>query len=132
MNITSLRAPLALVLATAAVSASAQGAAPQTPPIKVTADNFVRAETDRYFAGFVKRGGFGKSLQYRDLLPLEVVTVVRLNRDTLYSAGVWDLDAGPVTVTLPDSGKRFRSLAAISQDHYVPPAVTEAGTYTYT
>jgi hypothetical protein len=34
-------------------------------------------------------------------------TVIRMNRDTLYSAGVFDLDAGPVTFALPDPGKRL-------------------------
>jgi len=35
--------------------------------------------------------------------------VIRLNRDTLYSSAVFDLDAGPVTITLPEAGQRFRS-----------------------
>jgi hypothetical protein len=32
--------------------------------------------------------------------------VIRLNRDTLYSLGVFELAAAPVTVTLPDAGNR--------------------------
>ena len=36
--------------------------------------------------------------------------MIRLNRDTLYSSAVFDLDAGPVTITLPDAGKRFMSM----------------------
>jgi len=28
-------------------------------------------------------------------------TVIRLNRDTFYASGVFDLDAGPVTITMP-------------------------------
>ncbi len=50
--------------------------------------------------------------------------MIRLNRDTLYSSAVVDLDAGPVTVTLPDAGKRFMSLMVVSEDHY---AWTEYG-----
>ena len=46
-------------------------------------------------------------------------TIIRLNRDTLYSVGVFDLAAGPVTVTLPDADKRFMSLQIINEDHYV-------------
>jgi hypothetical protein len=46
-----------------------------------------------------------------------------MNRDTLYSAAVFDLDAGPVTVTLPDAGKRFMSVQVISEDHYAPMVV---------
>jgi hypothetical protein len=44
--------------------------------------------------------------------------VIRLNRDTLYSAAVFDLDAGPVTITLPDAGKRFMSMHVIDEDEY--------------
>ena len=55
-------------------------------------------------------------------------TVIRLNRDTLYSSAVFDLDAGPVTITLPDAGKRFMSMQVINEDHYVPAVVYGAGT----
>ena len=46
-----------------------------------------------------------------------------MNRDTLYSAAVFDLDAGPVTITLPDAAQRFMSMQLISEDHYTLPAV---------
>ena len=46
--------------------------------------------------------------------------VIRSNRDTLYSAAVFDLDAGPVTITLPDPGKRFMSMQVIDEDKYTP------------
>jgi hypothetical protein len=55
-----------------------------------------------------------------------------MNRDTLYSAAVFDLDAGPVTVTLPDAGKRFMSMQLISQDEYSPPAAYGAGKHSIT
>ena len=55
-----------------------------------------------------------------------------MNRDTLYSAAVFDLDAGPVTITLPDAGKRFMSMQLISQDEYSLPAVYGAGKHTIT
>jgi hypothetical protein len=38
------------------------------------------------------------------------------NRDTLYSLSVFDLDAGPVTVTLPNAGQRFISMQVIDED----------------
>ena len=40
---------------------------------------------------------------------------------------MFDLDAGPVTITLPDAGKRFMSMQVISEDHYVPMVVYTAG-----
>jgi hypothetical protein len=101
-----------------------------TDAVPVTADNFTRAETDMYFRKFVKEGAFGAFNHHRDL-PLEK-TGVRPNRDTLYSIAVFDLDAGPVTITLPDAGARFMTLMAIDQDHYVTEVVYGAGDYTYT
>jgi hypothetical protein len=44
--------------------------------------------------------------------------IIRFNRDTLYSGAVFDLDAGPVTVRLPDAGKRFMSMQVINEDQY--------------
>ena len=99
--------------------------------VPVTVDNFVRAETDMYFAIFAKKGGFGKFNHARDL-PLGEDTGVRPNRDTLYSLAVFDLDAGPVTIALPDAGKRFMTMMVVDQDHYVVEVVYGAGDHTYT
>lgn len=87
-------------------------------PTKVNVNNFVRAETDMYFARSVKEGAFGKLVHKRQPVPIDQQTVVRMNRDTLYSSGVFDLDAGPLSVKLPDAGKRFMSMQVINQDHY--------------
>lgn len=86
----------------------------------VTPDNFARAESDLYFSRVVADGGFGRFLHNRELTPLDHQVVVRQNRDTLYSAAVFDLDAAPVTITLPDPGARFMSAQVITEDHYVP------------
>lgn len=100
------------------------------PPIPVTPDNFVRAESDLYFGGVVKTGGFGKFKLHREVAPIEQQDVVRLNRDTLYAAAVFDLDAGPVTITLPDAGKRFVSMQVIDEDQYTHQVAYQPGTYT--
>jgi hypothetical protein len=60
--------------------------------IPVTADNFVRAESDLYFGSFVKRGGLGKFVHLRQPTPIDQQDIVRMNRDTLYSGAVFDLD----------------------------------------
>ena len=117
------RAALALGLA-----ASPAFAADELVP--VTAENFVRAESDVYFGNLVKDGGFGKLHHIRELTPIDHQIVIRQNRDTLYSAGVFDLDAGPVTITLPDAGTRFMSMQVITEDHYSPEVHYEAGSYT--
>ncbi|WP_424630271.1 DUF1254 domain-containing protein [Bradyrhizobium sp. SYSU BS000235] len=95
-------------------------------PVPVTVDNFPRAESDMYMAKTTKDGGFGKFAHNRTPTEIDKQTVIRMNRDTLYSWGTFDLDAGPVTVTLPNSGKRFMSAQVINQDHYVPIPVAYA------
>lgn len=102
----------ALLLASTMPHAQAQA------PIPVNVDNFVRAETDMYFSNSVRDGGFGKFHHNRQPFAIDHQSVIRSNRDTLYSFGVFDLDAGRVTVTLPDAGKRFMSLQIISEDQY--------------
>lgn len=104
----------------------------QTQPIPVTVDNFIRAETDLYMSNIAKDGGFGKFNHRREPATIDNQTVIRLNRDTLYSAVVFDLDAGPVTITLPDAGKRFMSLLAINEDHYAPLVAYGAGSHIFT
>lgn len=80
--------------------------------IPVTIDNFIRAESDLYFGNIVvKDDGFGKFHHNREPSPIDRQTVIRLNRDTLYSGAVFDLDAAPVTITLPNAGKRFHVVA---------------------
>jgi hypothetical protein len=115
-----------------ATIAAAQ-AQPSGGGIPVTVDNFVRAETDLYFGGVVKNaGGIGKFFHNRQPTPIDDQTVIRMNRDTLYSAAVFDLDAGPVTITLPNPGKRFMSMQVINQDEYTPMVVYKPGNVTLT
>ena len=58
--------------------------------IPVTVDNFVRAESDTYVAALARQGGLGKLLHRREPASIDDQTVIRLNRDTLYSSGVFD------------------------------------------
>ena len=94
-----------------------------TETTPVTAENFNRAESDLYFASTVKEGGFGKFFHRREPTPIDKQTVIRMNRDTLYSAAVFDLDASAVTLTLPDAEGRFMSLQAINEDQYSPKVI---------
>jgi hypothetical protein len=113
------------------MSSSAQAAALSTTAIPVTVDNFVRAESDLYFGNVVKDGGFGKFRHRREPAAIDNQTVIRLNRDTLYSGAVFDLDAGAVSVTLPDAGTRFMSMQVFDEDEYVPEVVYGAGRHTF-
>jgi hypothetical protein len=75
----------------------------------------------------VKNGGFSKFHHYREAMPIDKQDVVRANRDTLYSAAVFDLEAGPVTILLPDAGNRFMSMQVIDEDQYTHSVVYRAG-----
>ncbi len=128
-----------IVRAWAATLAAVGGAQAQPAPkppvgnaIPVTVDNFVRAESDMYAAALVKEGGLGKLSHRREPASIDNQTVIRLNRDTLYTSAVFDLDAGSVTITLPDAGKRFMTLQIINQDHYVPAVIYGSGPHTFT
>lgn len=99
--------------------------------VPVTADNFIRAESHWYFGNVVRNGGLGKFRHNRALASVDRQLVVRMNRDTLYSSAVFDLDAGPVTVILPDAGKRFMTMQSFNEDHYTPAVVYRAGDYTF-
>ena len=123
MNMKLISTAVALALV-ALGGARAQPPAASTVP--VTVDNFVRAESDAYIADLAKEaGGLAKLNHHREPASIDQQTVIRLNRDTLYSSAVFDLDAGPVTITMPDAGNRFMSLMFVSQDHYT---TTEYGT----
>ena len=97
----------------------------------VTVDNYVRAETDMTMQRYASQGAFGKFLHLRGMTPVEKQDVTRMNRDTLYSAGVFDLTM-PVTIVKPDPGERFQSLMVISEDHSILPVEHGAGEFMLT
>jgi len=124
MNKLSLAA-LALIGTTAHAQSNA------SKPVPVTPDNFNRAETDIVFAGGVKSHGLGNFEHHREPIAIDF-RIVRPNRDTLYSLGVFDLEAGPLTIALPEAGNRFMSMQVIDEDHYTPNVFYGAGTHTFT
>ncbi|MNJ13371.1 hypothetical protein D3C77_75800 [compost metagenome] len=124
-----LKALVATIALYSAYLPVAHSDALQPTAVPVTVDNFIRAETDRYFALTAQRGGFGTFSHWRNLIPVDRPTVIRPNRDTLYSTAVFDMNAGPVSVTLPDAGNRFMSLVMIDEDHQVIGVHYGAGEY---
>ena len=113
-----------------AAAAQAPAEAPKPGSVPVDADNYARAASDLAFANIVGHGGFGKFDHNRGLTPIDKQTVVRQNRDTLYSGAVFDLDAGPVTITLPEAGTRFMSMQVFDQDQYTHQVAYKPGRYT--
>jgi hypothetical protein len=100
--------------------------------VPVTVDNFIRAETDRYFSAHPARGSLGKLHHDREIASVDSQPVIRYNRDVLVSSGLFDLDAGPATIALPDPGQRFMSILVVNEDHYNPIAAFGAGTHRLT
>lgn len=121
--------PKAFVLAVVGLACFAVNAAQAAD--KVTVDTFVRAETDTTMARYAAQGGFGKFLHIRGMTPVDKQNVIRMNRDTLYSAGVFDLTT-PVTIVKPEHGTRYQSMQVINQDHSMLPIEQGAGTFTLT
>ena len=97
----------------------------------VNVESFIRAETDQYMARYVALGAFGQFIHVREPVPIEQQDVIRMNRDTLYSIGVFDLSE-PVTITKPEGDGRFQSMLAISQDHFVIAVEHDPGSYKLT
>lgn len=115
------------------IHVNAQSPTPPAQSTRVNIDNFRRAESDNYFAKFVKdAGGIGKFHHEREVADIDHQTVIRLNRDTLYSFGVFDLEAAPVTVTLPNAGKRYMAIQVINEDHYATDVLYAPVTHTFT
>lgn len=98
----------------------------------VTTDTFVRAETNRMLRDIaLSAGGVGRIRHSRLPTALDEQTVVRMNRDTLYSFAVVDLAEG-ATVTMPDAGDRYTSLMVVNQDHYINRVIHDPGQHSLT
>ena len=91
--------------------------------VKVTADNYVRAESDVQMKGYAEAmDAFGKFAVNRKHYAVDNQVTVRGNRDTIYMFGAFDLTS-PLTITMPDPGDRYMSLQLINQDHSIPPSI---------
>jgi hypothetical protein len=109
-----------------------EAAAPEAAAtdIAVTRDNFVRAETDRMFVDFLKlSGGVNQFLHIRKPTPLDQQTVVRMNRDTLYSASIIDISEGGTFTLPPAPDGRYISVHFIDNDHHDLGAINAPGTH---
>jgi hypothetical protein len=122
-----IRAYRSAVAACFAIAFAAQANAAEL----VTVDNFERAETQRTMQDYVNLGGFGKFHHIRKPVPIDAQAVVRMQVDTLYSFGVFDLTT-PVTITLPDTGGRFMSALIINEDHSMIPVEYAPAKFTLT
>ncbi len=71
-------------------------------------------------------GGINTLSHNREPASVDHQTVIRMNRDTLYSFAVVDLTDG-ATDTIPEHGERYVSVMVVNQDHYVNEIFHAAG-----
>lgn len=76
-------------------------------------------------------GGVNVFRHNREPTSIEDQTVIRMNRDTLYSFAIADISEGAV-VTVPESGDRYLSVMVVNQDHYINRLFHDPGEYDLT
>src|SRR6056297_2338322 len=98
----------------------------------VNVDNFARAETARMFDGILAQSGaINRFGHLRGPVPLDQQAVIRMNRDTLYSAAVVDIGEG-AGLEIPDVGDRYLSVQVTNEDHFVNRVLREPGRHELT
>jgi hypothetical protein len=98
----------------------------------VNVDNFAGAETHRMMADLQRdAGGINRFEHNRAPASVDKQTVIRMNRDTLYSFAVADISAG-ATLTLPDAGQRYLSVMVVNEGHYINRVFHDAGRHQLT
>ena len=98
----------------------------------VNVDNFALAETHRMMHDLQSNaGGVNRFAHNREPADVDNQVVIRLNRDTLYSFAVVDLDAG-ATLTLPEAGDRYVSVMVVNEHHHINTILHGAGEHALT
>jgi len=109
------------------IAAAAPGGA--LASIIVTPETFSRADVDLTFTGIVAEVGSNKFRHDRSLIPLDKQPAVTMNRDTIYSFGVFYVPNG-TTITLPASKDgRYQSAMIMQNDHYIDQVFYGAGVH---
>ncbi|WP_192498525.1 DUF1214 domain-containing protein [Halorussus halophilus] len=114
-----------------APGANAKQTSANDESVPVTWENYPRANCHAKWQATVDDGGFGQFYHLRSLTPIDEQFTIGVNRDTLYSFGVFDLTE-PVTITLPDTGDRYLSMNVQNEDQYGKLCVYDPGEYTIT
>lgn len=73
-------------------------------------------------------GGLNQFYSFKEPTPINNQPVIRMNRDTLYMTGVFDVSAG-VKITIPDMEDRYVSLMTVNEQGYTTFVKTGAGQY---
>ena len=96
----------------------------------VNVDNYARAEVASQVDRLLGAGAeLNTWVHFRRPTPLDQQTVIRMNRDTLYSVAVVDISEG-ATLTVPDAGARYLTVMVVNEDGYLNRVFHGAGAYT--
>ncbi len=128
-NILTLMAILAVLFISCGQSAKNK-ATDKNSTQKVTPETFIRAETDNMYALMIENaGGTNQFYHFRTPTPLDKQTVIRMNRDVLYSGGVFDAKEG-LKISFPEiPDSRYASIYILDNDHYVQEIIYKPGEY---
>ncbi|MDN4599077.1 DUF1214 domain-containing protein [Leifsonia virtsii] len=100
--------------------------------VVVNVDNFARAETHRMMRDLQQAaGGVNRFDHRREPAAIDKQTVIRMNRDTLYSSAIVDVTGG-ATLSIPEHGNRYLSAMVVNEEHYVNAVFHEPGRYELT
>jgi len=103
--------------------------AQERKPTPVTESNYVEAQVDLAFSAVVKEVGSNKFRHDRTLIPLDKQPAVTMNRDTIYSFGLYYVPKG-TKLTLPKSkDDRYQSAMILQADHYIDQVFYGPGTF---
>lgn len=104
----------------------------QSAAVPVTVNNYVLAETAGQFDRILKMtGGINKLQSFRQPTPLDKQSVIRMNRDTLYSFAIVDISKG-AKLTMPDNDGRYNSAMIVNEQEYINKVFYEPGEYDLT
>jgi hypothetical protein len=99
----------------------------------VNVDNYAWAEVASQGDRLVRMMGCEVNgwVHIRQPTPLDKQTVIRMNRDTLYSLGIADISEG-ATLTIPDAAGRYMTVMVINEEGYVNRVFHDAGEHQLT
>lgn len=104
----------------------------QGASVPVTVNNYVAAETAGQFDRILKMtGGINKLVSFREPTPLDKQSVIRMNRDTLYSFAIVDISQG-AKLTMPETDGRYNSVMVVNENEYINKVYYEPGTHELT
>lgn len=93
----------------------------------------MRAETALQFDSTLKYvgGEVNTFVHIREPQPLDKQSVIRMNRDTLYSGAIVDISKG-ATLVIPKTKGRYASVMIVNENHYINNVYHNPGTYKLT